>query len=205
MAGAERHRLLGTGTRHPTGTRPGGEWIGESVELAGDDHLRELARRYFAGHGPATHRDLAWWAKLPLSEARAAIQLAGNDLIELQHLGRTHWATTQAMDETADHVVRHLRMSTTTHALPGYDEYLLGYRDRSAAIPAEVVDRVITGRNGIFHPTMLGRGRVTGTWRRSESSGRATATIEPFSELKALDRLTFARSTAAFERFCGDI
>lgn len=181
------------------------EWIGESVELAGDDALRELARRYFAGHGPATERDLAWWAKLPLSTARAAIRLAGTDLTELQHLGMTHWATTQTVDEAADHGVRHLRVPATVHALPGYDEYLLGYRDRSAAMPDEVVDRVITGRNGIFHPTMLARGRVIGTWRRSESAGRTTATIEPFSELTAPDRLTFARSTAAFERFRSDI
>lgn len=187
------------------GTRQGlvltEEWIGESVELAGDDALRELARRYFAGHGPATDRDLAWWAKLPLSDARAAIQLAGTDLIELHHLGVSHWATAQTMGEAADHVVGLPRISKTMHALPGYDEYLLGYRDRSAAMPAEVVDRVITGRNGIFHPTMLARGRVIGTWHRSEPPGHATTTTEPFSELKPHDSLAFSRSTAAFERF----
>ncbi|MBK0329984.1 AlkZ family DNA glycosylase [Brachybacterium sp. MASK1Z-5] len=177
------------------------EWIGDSVELAGDDALRELAGRYLAGHGPATDSDLAWWAGMPLSQARTAIRLARADLIELQHRGVTHWATARTMDEASDHGVRRLRIPKTTHALPGYDEYLLGYRDRSAAIPEEYVDRVTTGRNGIFHPTVLARGRVIATWRRSDSAGRTTATIEPFRELTAPDSLAFARSAAAFERF----
>ena len=35
-----------------------------------DEALGELARRYFTGHGPATERDLAYWATLTLTDVR---------------------------------------------------------------------------------------------------------------------------------------
>ena len=38
-----------------------------------DNALAELARRYLAGHGPATDRDLAKWAGLPLRDARRGL------------------------------------------------------------------------------------------------------------------------------------
>ena len=34
--------------------------------------LAELAKRYFASHGPATVRDFAWWSGLTLNDARTA-------------------------------------------------------------------------------------------------------------------------------------
>ncbi|HWD74757.1 MAG TPA: crosslink repair DNA glycosylase YcaQ family protein [Solirubrobacteraceae bacterium] len=44
--------------------------------------LAELARRYLAGHGPATERDLARWAGLPLRDARAGLRAVGKNLRE---------------------------------------------------------------------------------------------------------------------------
>jgi hypothetical protein len=41
-----------------------------------------LARRYLAGHAPATDRDLAKWAGLPLRDARRALREIAADLVE---------------------------------------------------------------------------------------------------------------------------
>jgi len=38
--------------------------------------------------------------------------------------------------------------------LPGFDEYLLGYRNRSAIISTELITRVVPGKNGIFLPLL---------------------------------------------------
>ena len=38
-----------------------------------DEALAELARRYFASHGPATVRDFAWWSGLTVKDAQQAI------------------------------------------------------------------------------------------------------------------------------------
>jgi hypothetical protein len=53
--------------------------------------LAELALRYFTGHGPATERDLAYWATLSLTDVRAGLQQVRDRLDSFQHDGRTFW------------------------------------------------------------------------------------------------------------------
>jgi Winged helix DNA-binding domain len=53
--------------------------------------LAELALRYFTGHGPATERDLAYWATLTLTDVRVGLQQVHDRLDSFQHDGRTFW------------------------------------------------------------------------------------------------------------------
>ena len=53
--------------------------------------LAELALRYFTGHGPATERDLAYWATLTLTDVRAGLKQVGDRLGSFSHDGRTFW------------------------------------------------------------------------------------------------------------------
>ena len=53
--------------------------------------LAELALRYFTGHGPATERDLAYWATLTLTDVRAGLVRVRDQLDSFQHDGRTFW------------------------------------------------------------------------------------------------------------------
>ncbi|MCU0625760.1 MAG: winged helix DNA-binding domain-containing protein, partial [Gemmatimonadaceae bacterium] len=110
--------------------------------LAGDEALGELARRYRRGHGPTTVEDLAFWCGLPKGVARRAIEIAG-DTVD---------ADGAAIPDAL--------------LLPGFDEYLLGYADRSACIAAEDFARIVPGGNGVFLPMLVLRGQVRGTWRR---------------------------------------
>ena len=59
--------------------------------LGRPEALAELARRYFTGHGPATERDLAYWASLTLTDVRAGLQQVRDQLDSFQHDGRTFW------------------------------------------------------------------------------------------------------------------
>jgi len=53
--------------------------------------LAELALRYFTGHGPATERDLAYWATLTLTDVRGGLLRVRDRLESFQHDGRTFW------------------------------------------------------------------------------------------------------------------
>jgi len=53
--------------------------------------LAELALRYFTGHGPATERDLAYWATLTITDVRIGLQQVHDRLDSFQHDGRTFW------------------------------------------------------------------------------------------------------------------
>ena len=59
--------------------------------LGRTEALAELALRYFTGHGPATERDLAYWATLTLTDVRAGLQQVRDQLDSFQHDGRTFW------------------------------------------------------------------------------------------------------------------
>jgi len=53
--------------------------------------LDGLILRYFTGHGPATERDLAYWATLTLTDVRAGLAQVRDRLDSFQHDGRTFW------------------------------------------------------------------------------------------------------------------
>ena len=157
-----------------------------------DELLAELALRYFGSHGPATVRDLAWWASITLSDARAGLEACG-DRLERRTIGGVEYAMRPGLERAAPGVF----------ALPGFDEYLLGYQDRSAALPPQHAPRVVPGGNGVFLPTIVAGGEVVGLWRRTERAGRIDVTAEPFDALTARARAGFERAMRRYGRFAG--
>lgn len=138
--------------------------------------LAELARRYLQAHEPAGPADLAAWSGLGLREARAAWASAARDATEVQLAGESLWLR-EPLSATAGGAVE-----TCVRLLPAFDTYLLGWRDRTLAVPAEYARRVNAG-GGIIHPTVLVNGRVVATWRLSRTATGAAVTIDPFADL----------------------
>lgn len=68
-----------------------GERVPAPRRLDRTEALAELALRYFTGHGPATERDLAYWATLTLTDVRAGLQQVRDRLDSFHHDGRTFW------------------------------------------------------------------------------------------------------------------
>jgi hypothetical protein len=172
------------------------DWIPRSREFERDEALREFALRYFAGHGPATVRDFAWWTKLTLADARAGLAAAASELTELTLDGTSYWIATSELDAAATSGAL-----PALHVLPGFDEYLLGYEDRSAALAAEHAERIVPGSNGIFLPIVVDRGRVVGTWRRVPKSKDAAIEPEHFRAASKAQQAGFARAARAYAAF----
>jgi hypothetical protein len=59
--------------------------------LGRTEALAELTLRYFTGHGPATERDLAYWATLTLTDVRAGLAQVRDRLDSFEHDGRVFW------------------------------------------------------------------------------------------------------------------
>jgi hypothetical protein len=87
--------------------------------------------------------------------------------------------------------------------LPGFDEFMLGFKDRSLMLDEVHKQRIIPGGNGVFQPTIVRDGRVVGTWRRVLKKGRVEVRPEPFSELSAADRRATERAFAGFALYLG--
>ncbi|MBN1091890.1 AlkZ family DNA glycosylase [Blastococcus sp. TML/M2B] len=137
------------------------EWVPEPRRLEREEALAELAGRFFAGHGPATVHDLARWSGLTVRDARAGLAAARADL-EATTVDGTEYFLDPATPEL---LAAHREEALGTLLLPGFDEFVLGYRDRSAVLDAEFATRVVPGGNGMFLSTVVVGGRIVGTWR----------------------------------------
>ena len=93
LAHAELAGLIcsGSSRRRRAHVRADGERVPTPRRLDRTEALAELALRYFTGHGPATERDLAYWATLTLTDVRAGLQQVRDRLDSFQHDGRTFW------------------------------------------------------------------------------------------------------------------
>ena len=169
------------------------EWVPDLRVLDRDEALGEFVRRYLTSHGPATLRDFAWWTKLPLRDAAAGLAVAHRSLEELVIDGTSYWMAPGLPDRGPGGV----------HALPGFDELLLGYQDRSASLAAEHAQAIVPGNNGMFRSTIVADGRVIGTWRRRRTADGLVVTPVPFEPLSARASVGVAAAAEAYGRFLG--
>jgi hypothetical protein len=171
------------------------EWAPQARRLDRDEALAELARRYFAGHGPATVQDFAWWTGQTLGDARRALSAATPHLVQEQIEGQDYWLAKS--DSAADHDI------PGVYLLPGFDEYMLGYADRSAILDPQYADKIHPGANGMFSPTLIVDGRIQGTWHRRLKSKSVVVTIAPFEPLSKAQRDAAAQEAERLAGFLG--
>jgi hypothetical protein len=172
------------------------EWLPDARRLELDEALAELARRYFSGHGPATLKDFAWWAKITLTDARAGIASSELETIELD--GSTYYVA--GTDYTAGTELAPAKMVL---ALPGFDEYLLGYSERSLLLSDDYFRRIVPGGNGMFMPMIVVDGRIVGTWKRMTRAAGTTVAEEFFEPVPARAAKAFGRAAEGYVRFVG--
>ncbi len=143
----------------------------------------ELLRRYLMGHGPATIRDFAWWTKLPLRDIRAALLEIADSFESDDAPEASYWrpGLREEVDELGNRAAQPM-------LLPGFDEFILGYPDRTFAMTKAQEQLLVPGNNGVFRRSIVVGGTVRGFWRRAGTSGKRTLRMEPFGTVpKAAD------------------
>lgn len=177
------------------------EWAPQQRSLAKDEAVATLALRYFRSHGPASQRDFMGWTGLPSGEAKRGMAALGEQLVQAELGGRPLWMTASLRDEGAARA----RRAPSPHALalPGFDEYMLGFKDRAVALLAEHQGKIIPGGNGVFMPTMVRDGVVVGTWRRTVKKGGVLIAPLPFEALPPAVRRDFDAAFARYATYLG--
>ncbi len=149
-------------------------------------------RRYLRGHGPASVADAARWAALPRSAVRAALTGADGVVAVHDRAGRELWCAPEVLEGPAPGG----RRAAGVFLLPPFDEYVLGYGDRSHVLAPAHAPRIVPGGNGVFKPTLVAGGRIVGTWGRVRRAGGAELVLDPFEELSATRRKAAERAFA---------
>lgn len=159
--------------------------------LTGEEAVAEWFTRYIRSHGPAPVADFLWWTKLLKRDLAPVLPGARESLEVIEVDGVEHWVDPQVLSRYA----ASSRASAAPLLLPGFDELVLGYGDRSAVLTKTEEEQVVPGRNGVFRGTVVSAGRAFGTWKRPTRRG-APVSVEPFGTAlpgpleRALPRLT---------------
>jgi hypothetical protein len=162
------------------------EWAPDQQHPTREEALALLARMYFQSHGPAGRADFQRWTGLTATDCKAAI--AGADL----SVARDLYYVPGKVADLPDALL-----------LPGFDEYLLGFKDRSLFMVPEHMQAVVPGNNGMFRPTAVYRGRVVGTWARKNLTKRTVVTINPLVSLPAKARRAFEAPARSYATYLG--
>lgn len=153
------------------------DWIPRSRELAGDEALAELARRYMTSHGPASLEDFAWWTGMNLTDARHALALAKLEVPPSRS-----------------------RAALGVQLLPAYDEYTVAYRDRSAFLDPGDHKRA---KHGIFAPIVLVDGKIAGTWGRTTKKSAVAVAVTLWRPTTPAVQRGLAAAVARYGAFVG--
>lgn len=169
------------------------DWIPPTQPLARDEALAELTRRYFSGHGPATAQDLMRWAGLTAAEVKRGLEAVGKDLIQETIAGRVYWMPGSTPAPS--------RGMASAYLLPGFDEYVLGYGDRSAVLDPAYAQRICPGDNGMFIPTLVIDGEVTGVWKRTLKKRAVVIEVAPFRPLTPAENQALEAAAQRYGEF----
>ena len=169
------------------------EWVPETKSLKGDEATATLAQTYFTSHGPATVQDFVWWSGLTVNDAKRALDIIKKNFTEVKVNDNSYWMRDDALLS-----VEKLR---GTYLLPCFDEYLVGYKDRSAAVEAKFTQQIFGASNGIFTSVLLINGKVEGTWKRSFYKNEVVIEIKPFKKLKETEKAGILKAAKQYSNF----
>jgi hypothetical protein len=159
-----------------------------------NEALTLLAKKYFTSHGPATLADFVWWSGLPVTDARKAIEMNKTTLISETIGNDTYWLSDS------------INISTTSpesvYLLPAFDEYLISYKNRSAAITIDHHSKAISN-NGIFRPIIVVNGQISGLWKRTIKKDKTLIELDHFRPHNKKEIGLIEKAVESFGHFSG--
>jgi hypothetical protein len=171
------------------------ERVPSAAAIERDESLARLIKTYFATRGPATARDFAWWAGLTVTDAKRGIELAGSELA-YESVAREKYWFARSMKSVAS-------TSPIAHLLPNYDEYFIGFRDRSAIAQRLQKGGVETTISGLIANTVTIDGQVVGGWKRTLTGEVVLVELTLLTSLTSAERKAINAAVQRYEAHLG--
>jgi hypothetical protein len=158
------------------------ERIGATNSFKTDEALAELTKRYFLSRGPATIKDFSTWSGLTLTNCKKGVEIVkslfNSEIIENQEYffpSRISLANEQFQK---------------IYLLPIYDEFIMGYKDRSAITIFKNNSKPTSSSH--YDSMIIFEGQIIGTWKRTIAKKSVNFEYELFrplnkNQLKAFD------------------
>lgn len=161
-----------------------------------DESLAELAWRYLRAHGPATARDLSYWAGLTVTEARSAVDSVADRLDCFDHDGRTYWHHADSAPPNR----RYSGVDPVAHILQILDEIYRGYQDSRWTLDA---DRLLGRKREPSMGMALIDGQVVAAMTRSMTVDAVTFELAPYRPLDRREQQALGAVADEYGRYLG--
>jgi hypothetical protein len=169
------------------------ERVPETKPRSRDESLADLTRCYFTSHGPAALPDFVWWSGLTVKDAKSGLDMVQRHLLKEVIDDKTYWRSSSMLTVK--------RASRVAHLLPAFDEYLVSYKDRSAAFAN--TSKQLSRGNNIIGPVIVIGGRVVGAWKRSLAGETVRITLNYFAPVSKAERQLVADAADRYGAFLG--
>lgn len=170
------------------------EWVPRTTSISREEALGKLALKYFSSHGPATVQDFTWWSGLTLTAARQALEMVNHHFVAENLGAQTYWRSNSTVVSEAGRGAVFL--------LPAFDEYIVSYKDRSAVLTIADHKKAVSN-NGIFRPTIVIDGIVTGLWKRTVHKEKVLIETTLFRSHTKTEKILIEQKGDTFGRFLG--
>jgi hypothetical protein len=158
-----------------------------------DEALAELTQRYFSSRGPASLQDFTWWSGLTMADAKKGIEILKPQFVEEMFDGKMYWYDPS--------VAAVMEKSPAAHLLPNYDEYFIGFKDRSAI--GEIVRQFNLDANNpafIAHIIIID-GQIVGGWKRTFKKDAVIIELNLLTKLTKVENLAILAAIEQYSKF----
>lgn len=168
------------------------EWVAPGPSFTREESVVRLARRFFAGHAPATWTQFTWWSGLTRTETREVRDLLRKEL-EVERIGNVEWLGGPQRSTKVQQPIAFL--------IPEYDEILTGWAE--IGIPRSIADRRKGKPTSTFDRPILIDGTWRGTWRRTMGAKQVALELERFGRWSVKEEGAVERERERYSRFIG--
>jgi len=155
-----------------------GVGAGAGVRVGAGQAGPTVLKWYLRSYGPATWRDFAAWAGIPVREAVSLASGLADEVVEVSVEGRRSYLLREDLAAVRSAEIR----GQVVRLLPSFDPYLLGHHDKGHLVGNAHYKRVFR-KAGWLSPVVLVDGRAAGVWSHQRSGRTLRVAVEPFGDL----------------------
>ncbi|MES2774316.1 MAG: winged helix DNA-binding domain-containing protein [Bacteroidota bacterium] len=158
-----------------------------------EEALAALTSQYFKSRGPATLQDYATWCGLTITDAKKGMAMLGKEFEHYLMDGKEYVFSPMATPPE--------KKTQASFLMPDYDEYGMGYKDRSAIIDPDNTPKQMSRDNPIFNRMIIIDGQIAGTWQRVVKGKTVMVETFPFSPLNKTQSKELEKAVKRFLEF----
>jgi len=171
------------------------ERAGPAASLTREEALAQFIRRYIDSRGPATLQDFATWSGLTVKDATEGAATLPSAYVKETINGQDYYFNGDVVQKG---------LPLLTFLMPEYDEYGMGYKDRSAILSDHKQSREAQSAVTRKYMAVID-GRIQGYWFRQVKGNKVSVSVKPFEKLAPAKQKALDTAVKKYEQFANEL